>query len=720
MPERSRALGILLVLAGAAMPALAQAPAGPEFQASGLPDQFEEDPGVAVFGDGRFVVVWNARVLAPNDADVFARRFAADGAALGPQFLVNSYTTGNVGTYGRPAVDAVADGRFVVAWTATQPPPTAIFARRFDAGGSPLGGDIRVTGFSTTPAPGLASVAMADDGSFVVVWEERGASTIDDSVNARRFDASGNPIGAAFRVNAYTDIGPMPPTIAMTPAGAFVVAWQSHIDGGTFGNGIRARRFDSAGVPQGAEFIANSTTAGTQNVPWVAMDDAGGFVIAWDGDGPGGDEWGDVFARRFDAGGQPYGPEFHVNTFTPFQQARPRVAFEADGNFVVAWNGYDPFSTQWDVFLRRLDGRGRPLGPELRVNAFTTNFQSRPVVDADANGRMVVVWMSVIQTPGEHAAMARRYGGLRPLALAADASGNGVAEPGEPAVAAPSWRNSSGAALALTGTASSFTGPAGGTYTIEDATAAYGTVADGATAACGADCYGLTAGGTRPATHWDARFTETLGSGHSWTWPWHLGDSFPDVPRASPFYRFVETLLHHGVTGGCGAGLFCPQSPTTREQMAVFVLVAREGPEYAPPACATPVFPDVPAASPFCRWVEELARRGVVSGCGGGNYCPGDAVTREQMAVFVLRTLDPALDPPACTTPVFADVPASSPFCRWIEELFRRGVVNGCGGGNYCPLQPVTREEMGVFLGVTFGLTLYGPLADPLASQVIP
>jgi hypothetical protein len=57
---------------------------------------------------------------------------------------------------------------------------------------------------------------------------------------------------------------------------------------------------------------------------------------------------------------------------------------------------------------------------------------------------------------------------------------------------------------------------------------------------------------------------------------------------------------------------------------------------------------------------------------------------------------------------MFADVPESSPFCRWIEELTNRSIVSGCGGGNYCPVSPVTREQMGVFLGVTFDLTLYG------------
>jgi len=276
----------------------------------------------------------------------------------------------------------------------------------------------------------------------------------------------------------------------------------------------------------------------------------------------------------------------------------------------------------------------------------------------------------------------------------------------------PSWRNLNGAAQAFAGTLASFTGPPGGTYTIVDGSGDYGTVANGATAPC-ADCYQVMVSGTRPAVHWDASGVEGITPdtrGQQKRWVLHVGDSFADVPTSSPFQRFIETLLHRSVTGGCSAADYCPASGTTREQMAVFVLVAREGAGYVPPACTTPVFSDVPATSPFCRYVEELFRRGVASGCGGGNYCPAANVTREQMAVFVLRTLDPTLTPPACVPPnIYSDVPETSPFCRWIEELSRRGVVSGCGGGNYCPAQPVTRQEMAVFLAATFGLTLYGP-----------
>ncbi len=43
---------------------------------------------------------------------------------------------------------------------------------------------------------------------------------------------------------------------------------------------------------------------------------------------------------------------------------------------------------------------------------------------------------------------------------------------------------------------------------------------------------------------------------------------------------------------------------------------------------------------------------------------------------------------------VFADVPATSPDCAWIERLYRDGVTAGCGGGKFCPSSPVTRAQM--------------------------
>jgi hypothetical protein len=119
---------------------------------------------------------------------------------------------------------------------------------------------------------------------------------------------------------------------------------------------------------------------------------------------------------------------------------------------------------------------------------------------------------------------------------------------------------------------------------------------------------------------------------------------FLDVPPGNGYHDFVDTIALKKITGGCGNGSYCPSSATTREQMAVFVLTAKEGAGYAPPACSPPnTFTDVPETSPYCRWIEELANRGVVTGCGGGAYCPTSSVTREQMAVFLAATFSLAL-----------------------------------------------------------------------------
>jgi hypothetical protein len=330
-------------------------------------------------------------------------------------------------------------------------------------------------------------------------------------------------------------------------------------------------------------------------------------------------------------------------------------------------------------------------------------------------GNFVVTWAS--DGTGSDDVFGQRFGGLTPAALAVDppdGGGNGVLEPAETATVRPSWRNVNGLPQAFGGAALAFTGPLGPAYVLSDATADYGTVTDGSTASCQAtgNCFAVSITGSRPSTHWDATLPEVIqpdAQGQVKIWTLHVGDSFTDVPRSGAFYRFVETVLHKAVTGGCGPTTYCPLASTTREQMAVFALVSKEGAGYAPPACGTPMFGDVPASSPFCRWIEELARRGVVGGCGGGNYCPSAAVTREQMAIFALKTLEgPAYTPPACGAPMYSDVPATSPFCPYIEELTRRGVVSGCGGGNYCPSAAVSREQMSVFLTVTFSLLLYG------------
>jgi glucose/arabinose dehydrogenase len=193
----------------------------------------------------------------------------------------------------------------------------------------------------------------------------------------------------------------------------------------------------------------------------------------------------------------------------------------------------------------------------------------------------------------------------------------------------------------------------------------------------------------------------TTGQALQWLAPY----TFADVTPAYFAWPFVESIYGNGITSGCGGDNYCPETSITRAEMSVFLLKAEHGAAYTPPACTTPMFSDVPCSSQYAAWINQLAREGVTSGCGGGNYCPGSAVTRDQMAVFLLATREgTGYTPPACGTPSFADVPCSSSFAPWVDELARRGVTGGCGGGNYCPANPVTRGQIAVFLATTFGL----------------
>lgn len=113
---------------------------------------------------------------------------------------------------------------------------------------------------------------------------------------------------------------------------------------------------------------------------------------------------------------------------------------------------------------------------------------------------------------------------------------------------------------------------------------------------------------------------------------------FNDIPTGYWAATWIKQFAKEGITGGCGSGNYCPDHPVTRAQMAVFLLKARYGSTYVPPAVGNNTgFNDVPASHWAAAWVKQLAKDGITGGCGGGNFCPDDPVTRAQMAVFLVN-----------------------------------------------------------------------------------
>ena len=185
--------------------------------------------------------------------------------------------------------------------------------------------------------------------------------------------------------------------------------------------------------------------------------------------------------------------------------------------------------------------------------------------------------------------------------------------------------------------------------------------------------------------------------------------TFSDVPGSHWAYAPIEHIYNLGITGGCNASppLYCPGQNVLREEMAIFVLRAKHGGSYQPPA-PTGIFADVPTSYWAIRWIERAYNEGIASGCSSNprKFCPRSVVARDQMAIMLLRAKHGASYQPPPATGMFTDVPTTYWAAAWIEQLTREGVTGGCSTTprKFCPSSPVTRDQMAVFLVRNFDL----------------
>jgi hypothetical protein len=123
-----------------------------------------------------------------------------------------------------------------------------------------------------------------------------------------------------------------------------------------------------------------------------------------------------------------------------------------------------------------------------------------------------------------------------------------------------------------------------------------------------------------------------------------VGDStgFEDVKPGYWAAAWIKQLAAEGITSGCGSAKYCPESPVTRAEMAIFLLRSKYGASYRPPAVgdSSTGFADVEPTYWAAAWIKQLVAKDITAGCGNGNYCPASPVTRAQMAVFLVRTFN--------------------------------------------------------------------------------
>jgi large repetitive protein len=335
-------------------------------------------PDVAIDDDGNFIVVWSGVGISgmgeQDDEGIFGQLFSANGDPIGGQFGVNQSSDG---IQDAPAVAMDAStGDFVVTWASHE--QGGIMARRFAASGA-ASGEFLVNETTGTHYA-WPDVAMDNQGEFAVTWTAQDSSSF--GVYAQRFTANSTKIGGEFQVNQFTDNQQEKSRIAMDDNGAFVIAWQSFGQDAFGGYGVYARQYDANGNTASDEFRVNTETASYQFEPSVAMDSNGDFVVTWSGfdqEGDRGELYG-IFAKMYNADGSlfvvpgqttPVG-EFRINAIVEGDQRNSDASMDAAGHYVVVWEGTSTRSLFVDgaiVSTEHQDIYARFVDPPATVSA---------------------------------------------------------------------------------------------------------------------------------------------------------------------------------------------------------------------------------------------------------------------------------------------------------------------------------------------------------------
>ncbi|WP_293372535.1 hypothetical protein [Nevskia sp.] len=386
-------------------------------------------PVVARAPDGRFVIAWESEVDDRGASDIFARRFAADGTPLGPQFRVNRFRA-NRQVF--PAIAINASGAFVIAWQSNGQDSLALnaYAQRYAADGTPVDNEFRVNN-GVRDILVKVSVALDDAGNAIFVWPERDSpvpvfgSVRRVNISARVFDPSNAVSVAQFSVFESTPSNLRLPTVGVDARGDFVVVWQATVrqsvpldgldgTGAQSGGGIFGRRYTADGRARGAAFQIDTpppTSSGLLRLfavdqaptefsdrPALLVAPGGDFVVAWQRNGFDFAALGGRL-RRYGPDGAPRAAETSFGA--PLASLRaPVLAGTPDGGFIVAAHGAG-------IVAQRHGAGGAAITAPLRVDVDAAEAVLYPGIASDAEGDVVLVWQDYAQDGESRGIVAR-------------------------------------------------------------------------------------------------------------------------------------------------------------------------------------------------------------------------------------------------------------------------------------------------------------------------
>ncbi|MDH7501478.1 MAG: fibronectin type III domain-containing protein [Verrucomicrobiota bacterium] len=312
-----------------------------------------------------------------------------------------------VGDQENPAVQMLANGGAIFVWQGGKPGEQDIYARVISAGGTFVTDDILVNTF-TTGQQGTPAIARLKDGSVAVVWVSYDQDGSMQGVFSQRLSSAGQKLGAETQVNQFNVYNQRSPAVAALEDGGYVVVWISEQQRYVNSVDVYARRYNASGDPTGNEFRVNVRNATCAN-PAVCGLPGGGFVVAWSrlaaeeiGNG-----W-DIAACAFDKGGVRQGDELVVNANLAESQHSPRIA-RVGNRLLAVWVSDRQDGSREGIYGRYLGADGVPTGEEFRVNTTTISRQIQPAVAGDGQKRFLVVWAGYVGGATSFEVLGQRY-----------------------------------------------------------------------------------------------------------------------------------------------------------------------------------------------------------------------------------------------------------------------------------------------------------------------
>ena len=390
-----------------------------EFQVNTYTNHDQEKPAIAMNAEGDFIVVWKSTVQDAGSRGVYGQRFNADGTPIGGEFQIDTSSVAGFGWSPSVAMDDL--GNFVVAWQGTDDSLHGIYARLYDANGQPQTGEFLVNTY-TLYSQTDPHVAMNNSGSFVITWSsDKNPSPIYSSwyISGRVYNSAGLPVSPEFDISVTLE--GYYPQVAMDSSGDFVVTWQTRIENPPYGIYIQFRRYNADGTSKAPPVQITGDLVGSSK-PYIGIDAIGNFIITWPWHP---ETWRkeDIYAERFDHNGDSLGEPFIVNTCPDGQQGAPSVAVNDSGDFVVAWysrsddeGSKDQDGNKDGVFGQRYNNDGNAIGDEFQINTYIIDDQTLPKVAISNNGKFVTVW----QSEGQDGSKKGVFGELGPKICCAD------------------------------------------------------------------------------------------------------------------------------------------------------------------------------------------------------------------------------------------------------------------------------------------------------------